>query len=95
MKWLLWHTLSHVCYNRMYYMGHSCLKKQRYAYLLAAALTVILTVEAFAAEGEEEQGPFYATLFSLLPPVAAIVLAFVTMFATLLVIRGITRRKEE
>lgn len=59
-------------------MGRSCLKKQRYAYLLAAALTVILTVEAFASGGEEEQGRFYATAFSLLPPVAAIVLALVT-----------------
>lgn len=59
-------------------MGRSCLKKQRYAFLLVAALTVVLTVAAFAAGEEEEQGRFYATAFSLLPPVAAIVLALVT-----------------
>lgn len=46
---------------------------------LVAGLLVLLTVTAFAADGESTADPrFYQTIWSLLPPVVAIALALIT-----------------
>ena len=47
--------------------------------VLSLFLTVLWSVTVFAAEGEQVQEPaVYATIWSLLPPVVAIVLALIT-----------------
>lgn len=53
-------------------------KRQRLA--LAVVLLVVLSfaATAFAAEGEEYVSPMFATIWALLPPVVAIVLALIT-----------------